>query len=274
MAELMGQHVRLRRVAALRTEVARQLVEETQVEVDLGVAWAIEGADGRGGVAAGRVDAAGERPHLDHLIVRRRTLPVVLDGVGVRDEPAVPLSLDVRASGALREGVCGGRALGVGRRAAEQGIGPDAEQQGHDEDDHAGPTAQGDLAATTATPAAHLRRVQVGLIVEPHRAPLFRRPSLPGARDPGAKHTHADRHGRLNWSRHGLIVGASNDIAEAIAVELASLGFHLSLRGRRSDRLAVTAQAVTDSGGQACVDLVDVTDLNQEIRLPPQRTPG
>ena len=64
-------------------------------------------------------------------------------------------------------------------------------------------------------------------------------------------------------TQHGLIVGASNDIAEAIAVDLASLGYDLSLWGRQQERLDATARAVVDAGGQALVDLVDVTDLTQ-----------
>jgi len=64
-------------------------------------------------------------------------------------------------------------------------------------------------------------------------------------------------------TRHALVVGASNDIAQAIAVELASLGYDLSLWGRRAERLAASAKAVADAGGRAVVDLVDVTDLEQ-----------
>ena len=42
MAEFMGQDVRLSCVAALRVELAGQLIEEFEIEVDRGVGWAIE----------------------------------------------------------------------------------------------------------------------------------------------------------------------------------------------------------------------------------------
>ena len=45
MAELVGYHVRLGSIAALRSELTRQLVEESEIEIDRRVGWAVEGSD-------------------------------------------------------------------------------------------------------------------------------------------------------------------------------------------------------------------------------------
>ena len=45
MAELVGQDVRLGSVAALRPKLARQLVKESEIKVDRGVGWTVEGSD-------------------------------------------------------------------------------------------------------------------------------------------------------------------------------------------------------------------------------------
>ncbi|GAA0816467.1 SDR family NAD(P)-dependent oxidoreductase [Spirilliplanes yamanashiensis] len=60
--------------------------------------------------------------------------------------------------------------------------------------------------------------------------------------------------------RQALVVGASSDIGRAVAVELAGLGYALSLWGRDPARLAATARA---AGGA-----VDVVDLAASGTLP------
>ena len=45
MAELMGEHVRLGGVAALRAELAGQLIEESKIEIDRRVGWTVERSD-------------------------------------------------------------------------------------------------------------------------------------------------------------------------------------------------------------------------------------
>ena len=45
MAELVGEDIRLGCVAALRPELASQLIEKVKIEIDGGVGWAIEGPD-------------------------------------------------------------------------------------------------------------------------------------------------------------------------------------------------------------------------------------
>lgn len=57
-----------------------------------------------------------------------------------------------------------------------------------------------------------------------------------------------------------LVVGASSTIGEAISVNLAALGYPVSLWGRNVERLAEVSAACSDVGPPAVVDLVDVTD--------------
>ena len=92
VAELVREHVRLRGVATLGTQLAGQLVEEAGVQVDRGVPRAVEGADRRGRRAAGGRHLAGERDHLDLLVAVVGARPVGLDGVRVRDEPALAVA--------------------------------------------------------------------------------------------------------------------------------------------------------------------------------------
>lgn len=63
-----------------------------------------------------------------------------------------------------------------------------------------------------------------------------------------------------------LIVGASSDIGRAISVELAQLGYGLSLWGQDDVRLQATAEVSASSGGAVVCDLVDVTDRVALIR--------
>ena len=166
VAELVREHVRLRGVAALGAELAGQLVEEAGVQVDRGVARAVEGPDGRARGAAGGRHLAGERDHLDLLVAVVGAGPVGLDRVRVRHEPALAVAGDVGARGALlvRRG---GGALRLGLRsggAAHQVAGVDAEEQGQHQHDQPGAAAEGDLAAVAAAGAAHLRGIQLRVV--------------------------------------------------------------------------------------------------------------
>ena len=60
VADLVRDDVRLREVAR-RVEPLLQLLHERQIEIDLAVARAVEGADGRRGVAAARLHAVCRR---------------------------------------------------------------------------------------------------------------------------------------------------------------------------------------------------------------------
>jgi len=60
-----------------------------------------------------------------------------------------------------------------------------------------------------------------------------------------------------------LVVGASSSIGSAIAVELAGLGFSLTLWGRDPERLQRAAEACSGAGGAVGTDHVDVTDVDQ-----------
>ena len=57
-----------------------------------------------------------------------------------------------------------------------------------------------------------------------------------------------------------LVVGASSSIGRAIALELAGLGYAVSLWGRDEGRLAETAAACATAQVRTWVDVVDVTD--------------
>jgi len=57
-----------------------------------------------------------------------------------------------------------------------------------------------------------------------------------------------------------LVVGASSAIGAAIAVELAGLGYGLSLWGRDQGRLQAAADACLAAGASVAIDRVDVTD--------------
>lgn len=56
-----------------------------------------------------------------------------------------------------------------------------------------------------------------------------------------------------------LVVGASSTLGKTIAVELARLGYAVSLWGQDRDRLEQVAAACAAAGPPAAVDLVDVT---------------
>jgi len=61
-------------------------------------------------------------------------------------------------------------------------------------------------------------------------------------------------------SGQALVVGASSSIGRAIALELADLGYRLSLWGRDEGRLQETAVACARAGPAPAIDVVDVTD--------------
>src|SRR4030095_16637042 len=95
MAALVGEDVRLGCVAALRAELAGQLIKEIKIEVHSGVGWAIEGPDCRSCMSTRCIDAAGEGLNLDFLIALPCVFPVVLDRVRVCDEPAIAVGGDI-----------------------------------------------------------------------------------------------------------------------------------------------------------------------------------
>ncbi|MCT7661446.1 SDR family oxidoreductase [Mycobacterium deserti] len=57
-----------------------------------------------------------------------------------------------------------------------------------------------------------------------------------------------------------LITGASSGIGEATALRLARDGHHVFLGARRTDRLEELSARITDAGGQAAFQRLDVTD--------------
>ncbi len=71
----------------------------------------------------------------------------------------------------------------------------------------------------------------------------------------------------MNSSEQGrgqaLVVGASSSIGTAIAVELAGLGFSMTLWGRDGERLRRAADACSGAGVETVTDQIDVTDASQ-----------
>ena len=61
-------------------------------------------------------------------------------------------------------------------------------------------------------------------------------------------------------SRTAIVTGASSGIGQAIAVALGGLGWRIAVGARRVDKLAETAQQITDAGGRAFAHALDVTD--------------
>lgn len=66
---------------------------------------------------------------------------------------------------------------------------------------------------------------------------------------------------------HALIIGASGDLGRAVAVELADLGYELTLWGRDHDRLRRTADAVGDQAAprRHRVDLTNRDELARAV---------
>ncbi len=63
-----------------------------------------------------------------------------------------------------------------------------------------------------------------------------------------------------NRARTALVTGASAGIGRAIAVAFGELGWRVAVGARRIDALGETATRVTDAGGTAFVQPLDVTD--------------
>jgi NAD(P)-dependent dehydrogenase (short-subunit alcohol dehydrogenase family) len=67
--------------------------------------------------------------------------------------------------------------------------------------------------------------------------------------------------------RIAVVTGAGSGIGRAVAVELARLDYLVVLSGRRSERLATTAEHVARAGGDSLVVAADVTDPASVERL-------
>jgi NAD(P)-dependent dehydrogenase (short-subunit alcohol dehydrogenase family) len=67
-----------------------------------------------------------------------------------------------------------------------------------------------------------------------------------------------------------IVTGAGSGIGRAIALAFAEAGMRLVCSGRRRDRLEETATLITQSGGEALVAPVDVTDPEQVKQMVEQ----
>lgn len=62
---------------------------------------------------------------------------------------------------------------------------------------------------------------------------------------------------------HVVVTGAGSGIGKAIALRLSSEGAHVSLMGRRIEKLEETKQEIVDSGGNSSFYICDIRDKNQ-----------
>src|SRR5215475_9333117 len=63
--------------------------------------------------------------------------------------------------------------------------------------------------------------------------------------------------------RTAVVTGASSGIGASTAERLAAAGYHVVLAARRADRLAGVAARIAAAGGDAEVNVLDVTDRPQ-----------
>jgi hypothetical protein len=203
-----------------------ELLEEVEVDVDLGVRRAVEGADVRARAAAAGAHPAAEEVEprfLERLPGSGEGVgPVAVEGVVDGDDLAVELLVRRRAGLARLGDLRVVRALPLldaaeptaaarERDPAPASSAPATEHLEEEEDDQAddaeAPAADGDPAAQTAAPTAGApqvvdrRRVEVGVLVEPHQC--LPRPSRDCAPEShhtgtrGAVTTVVGRHRRL-----------------------------------------------------------------------------
>src|SRR5262245_3512118 len=256
MAVLVREDVRLGERAAARAELRLELVEEAEIDVDVAVLRAVEGAHCAGRDAAPGLDLSVEEARPRRLVVPQRLRPVRLDAVDDADDSAVLPFVCVSAGAALRG------QLGIGRSrpdrlACERPQIPEPaalarEHEVDNEDDDADqasaatedlPSAQPTEATALASIVLDLRGVEAGALAESHARPrlagLLGRPEL------------------LDALRH-LVLGHVLDVrcdppevpalvtnaCRPVAVELIR---RLPLRrGSRSDRPVVRRVAVLD----------------------------
>src|SRR5581483_4991373 len=185
VAILVGQDVGLGERPAVRAELRAQVVVEAEVNVDVLIRVAVEGADVGGGLAAGGLHGVGEEDGLGRLVALAAlgevVLPVLLDAVHVADDATVLVGVGVGARAALlrqRRAAAPAVHLPIRRRAgratADEVAGIDAEEERNDQHDQAdAATADHQAAATeaAAAPVFHLRGVEIGIGVELHVRP-------------------------------------------------------------------------------------------------------
>src|SRR3954453_2068080 len=181
VAVLMSNDVGLRKRPAGRAEPGAQLVEETEVEIDVAIWRAVEGPDVRRRVAAAGLDLVGEQARLRRLVglAGRVELagPELLHAVDDADDSAVGACVGVRAGAALGSKIT--RRLPV--RAGAAASAP-AREQYDDRDDQAddpAASADGQSAARNAGEAptgtafiVDLRRVELRVGAESHACAL------------------------------------------------------------------------------------------------------
>ena len=168
MAVLVGDHVGLGERPAFGAELALELLEEAEVEVDELVLGAVERPDLRVRRSAGGVGRVGVQDRLRIGVVLDRLAPVALDAVDVADDPAVVALVRDLAGGAGGVDVTArvGAAAGTTARWRDGDL-PVRQQVNREHDERAKPATDGDsAAATSATAILDLAGVELCIRVE------------------------------------------------------------------------------------------------------------
>src|SRR5215208_1049489 len=189
---LVGEHVSLSEGAAGRAEAVAQVVEETEVDVDLLVQGAVEGADVRARDAAARVGRAGEEDGLGDCVVPAVALelirPVGLEAVPDADDAAVLARVRCRPRLAVRPDRRGRRLARDGlvveilERPGEVAASGEHGDQEIDRERDEAQTAPADRETAArqrdpalTAPVLDLRRIEAGVLPKAHRSILPRR---------------------------------------------------------------------------------------------------
>src|SRR5215207_1769115 len=183
VAVLVRDDVGVDEQAALRAELALQLVEEGEVDVHELVGGAVERPRAAGRPTAAGLHRAGEEHGVGgHVVLAERGRPVVLDRVDVGHDRAVDRGVGVAAvvAGLLELAVVGLLALPEAGQPAQRGAGPAVAAAGQlqddddDQADEAEPAAPDRDAAAAAEPAPapaavlDARRVEATALAIPH----------------------------------------------------------------------------------------------------------
>ena len=169
-----------------RAELRLKLVEEAEVDVDVAVVRTVERPDRGRRPAASGLDRAVEEARRRRLVAAERLVPVRLDAVDARQDPAVLALVRVRSGLALLREVARGlrRARRSDRRASRGRRGHrrrPRNMKASDDEQHDDPAAAAELernsAGQTASATAvvlDLRGIELRVLAKPHGANLPR----------------------------------------------------------------------------------------------------
>ena len=182
MPILVSKDVRLRERPAARAELRLELIEESEVDVDIPIAGTVEGPRRRGRRATAGLDAAVEEPRSRPLVPTKRLRPVRLHAVDDGHDAAVIALVRVLPGLAgLRElarrlPARPDRLVGQGPEVAESAATAEEEERENDDDRNEASAAAErhrhaagkPIAAATAI-VLDLRGVELGVLAKAHQ---------------------------------------------------------------------------------------------------------